>query len=257
MKTVWILLLQYSPRYSKECERDLQEFACRHFNGHKTFFLTIDNGLKCNLDAKLTAEKYLISGDQSNWEFSGYDCGINYIKSNFLWTPDDVVLISNDTFNRSYGKSYLTLYNKKSPSALTGYFVSGYGDSYPEKVRLNGDYFQKWFRSSFLITNFMTLSKIGPFQIPFETKQIFSDQYPRFFLENDFLSDNYKSYLKSWLFDFQANNDFPHQWHSKQTLTKDNFIFLQNKARSILAEHFFSVRVQKNHSIKQEYINDI
>jgi hypothetical protein len=95
---VVILYLFYptGPHYRKERPiRELRRIACR-LPGRKTI-LYIDNSQTSRIAPRQSGEnEYVIGGDNSGMEFSGWQAGVEFLRNRGL--PGDVCLFANDTF---------------------------------------------------------------------------------------------------------------------------------------------------------------
>ena len=65
--------------------------------------LVIDNALPSTTPARITGDLAVIAGDNANREFSGWDRGLRWLEDHRRSSPNDVVVLANDTFHRSYG----------------------------------------------------------------------------------------------------------------------------------------------------------
>lgn len=128
---------------------------------------------------------------------------------------------------------------------MKGGKLVGYVDSYPSEIQLFGMLIKRWLRTSLVVGPWRSLEKLLPLTLPIPDAEIFSDDPAEFFLQSAALSSNYKEYLKTWLFQPHSEGSrFKSSWHSKAQIDENNFGDFKNKARSILAEHYFSARAR-------------
>jgi hypothetical protein len=88
---------------------------------------------------------------------------------------------------------------------------------------------------------YANVKKIKPLVLNIDKRNIFSEDMNQFFIETAPLSENYKEFLKTWLFATPPeDSDFKFEWHSKKELTMKNFKNLQEKCWCILCEQAMS-----------------
>ncbi|NCC55977.1 MAG: hypothetical protein EOM11_10975 [Erysipelotrichia bacterium] len=104
-----------------------------------------------------------------------------------------------------------------------------------------------WIRTNCFITNYELLSLVQPLQIKEMSCDLFSGQVNSFFSINAPLGNEYKAYLRSWLFgDLQPGIQLTKSWYLSETLSDENIHFFEQKAISIICEHALSARVINN-----------
>ena len=242
---LYIPYAQFSDEHQNQGLSIIKKFAHRLFGGHALQILIIDNSIPEGFEKELANNCHLIAGDNSSWDFSGWDKGVEWIQSAFAPKADSIFLFANDTFYRSYGKEYLTLFR---PGAVKGALerdgLIGFADdAYPENVELFGISSRRWIRTSLFILNYRTLQKLLPLAITHTDEQLFSPNWQQFFHSEAPLSRNYQQFLKTWLFGHTfPGSSYRKAWHSQGELTPENFFRLKKKTRSILSEHFLSAR---------------
>ena len=208
-------------------------------------WITIDNSISGDVEIVKNQHFHLISGDNSAREFSGFDKGVKYL-NRLNPRPNDIVIFANDTFHRSYGHQYLdSVTTEMIEKNISENGMLGYVDSFPHPVKGFNHSFSSWVRTSFFVQNYSLVNKITPFAIPMDRSRVFGDSADEFFKSNDILSENYKTYLKTWLFDDSSQeSEFKESWHSKESLKESNFRKLQEKCWCILCEQNLSARTQ-------------
>jgi len=189
----------------------------------------------------------IIPGDNSCHEFSGWDTGVEHIKSNYLLNDNDLILFVNDSFYTSYGQQYLTLFaNTLLPLTNKSNWALGYMDDFPKQAKILDKPYQNWIRSNFFIMPFHCLKKIGPLTIPIDENEVFCPkESSEFWSQTPLISDNFKSYISSWLFE-KANPAYPEyqlNWDRAEPVSKENYAFFKKKAMCILSEHYLTARL--------------
>ena len=243
-----ILFLEFTREHEGLGLSILKPLVNRLFPKKSISLLILNNAESRNFEQELDENTNYISGENSSREFSGYDKGIDWFKSCELVDESTTFIIANDTFHRSYGTDYLKDFTSESlikAESLGG--ILGYVDAFPSPVTLDQTTFQKWIRSSIFIIKYKALRKLLPFNIPLNKTDLFSEEYHQTFFKNpSLLSENYQAFIKTWLFEsLKVDSDFTEEWHSKQSLNKENVESMRQKAFCILCEHSFSAQAQK------------
>jgi hypothetical protein len=241
---VHVVYQEYTDRFQQEGLGILAPWVARVLPGLPVDFVVVDNAVQRAVESSLTDNVTLVNGDNSSREFSGLDRGVAWFAANRILGDDDVFVLANDTFHRSYGTDYLDRFspNKVRRSLAQGRIV-GHVDAYHENVELFGLTLRTWVRTNLLVLTYAVLRRLSPLAIPFEDEQVFSSSYPEFFREDAPLSTNYKALLHGWLLG-ESPEGVPVKkaWRSHQKLTEENVALLRAKARAILCEHYLSAR---------------
>jgi hypothetical protein len=119
-------------------------------------------------------------------------------------------------------------------------------DGYPSEVTLLGLPVQWWIRTSLVVLPYRTLAALGRLALPVEDERIFGG-VDAFFRDDAPLSENYKGFIRAWLFgeDCAGWSEVYGRWHSTRPLTPESLADFRAKARSILCEHYLSARLRK------------
>jgi hypothetical protein len=111
--------------------------------------VVVDNAMAGGEEPRADEGLPVIAGDNSAWEFSGFDAGITWLREQGKLY--DVTLLVTDAF-RAYGDSFLGWSDRgllefcRRRSA-----VAGWVDSFQEPLRLLGSGYQAWMRTSYLV----------------------------------------------------------------------------------------------------------
>jgi hypothetical protein len=245
-RRVFALYLQYGEGHHASGMAVLRQQVARLFPGSPASFLVIDNALDAATPPRVAGDETTLAGDNANREFSGWDRGLRWLRSSRRVSSNDVVLLANDTFHRSYGSEYLAHFSPRQVDrALRRHALLGYMDAYPEPVTLFSHRLRSWVRSSFVISTARTLFSLQPLQIGDVDPAVFSPILEEFFRRDAPLCERYRGYLKTWLFGEPAGPDqFRERWHSQAALSAANLQHMRAKARCILAEHLLSARAR-------------
>lgn len=206
--------------------------------------VVVQNAWAGDVEVTRACGVHVISGDNSSREFSAYDRGVWWLRSYYDPKSEAVFLIANDTFHRSYGREYLELFTpEKVQGPLQEGRLVGWVDSYPEAVSLFGLSVRCWVRTSLVFCRLQELERLLPLALPFEDREVFSGDCQSFFCTPSPLSENYRRYLRAWLFgEPDGSGEFRERWHGAAALTPSTMRMFLGKARAILCEHYLSAK---------------
>jgi hypothetical protein len=240
---VYVVFLEYGPAHRRTGREVLRRFLGYVFPGRPTREVVVDNAFARDEEVPPADGADVIAGDNSSREFSGFDAGVAFLRRKFQPSARSVFVLANDTFHRSYGTEYLDRFHPASVrAALRRGQAVGYVDCYPDEIEVLGLPVRCWIRTSLLVLGGRTLDAIGALALPVGDESIFASG-PLFFRDDAPLSDNYKRYLRAWLFG-EDGGDFNERWHSMKPLTPENVADFRGKTRSILCEHYVSARLR-------------
>lgn len=247
MKDIVVLFLIHSDKYLNEGLLEIDKILNRMFSSFTVSFTIIDNAN--SIDEKNNNNQYFIHGDNSCFDFSGWDKGYRFALKNNLIKDDSIILFANDTFfQRSYsdGENFLDIFDKGiiENKDLTK-TVIGYIDDFPKNVVINDITYNSWIRSNIFFIPANIMKKIGALAFDFPKYRIFSEDKNKFWSDDPLISENWKAYISSWLFGIE-NEKFPEyklHWLKAQSLKDENWTFFQKKAMTILSEHYLTARL--------------
>lgn len=204
-KNIFILLLIYKETRLQDSLNYLESFFSTHFPKTKPVLLIIDNATSHHTSIKKCQgqffETYKTSGDNTQYEFSGWESGFKKLKKKFTPQKSDLILFVNDSFYHAYGDEYLRLFKTEMfDHSQISNSILGWRDCYPEEVVINKLKGDSWIRTSFFFMTFETVLKVFPFIVPIERDKVFSNDPSRFFNDSAILSENFKGFLQKWLF---------------------------------------------------------
>ena len=205
---------------------------------HET--LVVDNAIRDDDEIPPDSILKIIAGDNSSWEFSGWDRGIEHL-GNEIWNYDYINLVSS-AFAELYN-DYLKRFNVSHLLELAGKPVAlGHIDCYNAPVCFGYHRFQHWMRSSFILIAPSELKALGSLVSVEGGDGIFSEDHNQPFLCDSPVSANYQEYIISWLTGSGTGQGT--EWHSKFELQQENFKYFQQKSKAIFNEQLFSVRLR-------------
>lgn len=241
--TVFVVYLQFGGVHFESALKIFKEKILSKIHYSQLKWITLDNAELKDIEIIVDAQFQYVAGDNSSREFSAYDRGVQIVNS---MNPrlDDLVIFLNDTFHRSYGDTYLDLLNPEMfRNTIRQNAICGYVDQFPRSVQGFGREIPYWIRTSFFCLPYCILKKVIPFVPKVEKNQVFGETIDAFFQTNSLLSENYKDYLKTWLYESpKPNAEFKEEWHSKKSLTSETIKELQEKCWCILCEQQLTAR---------------
>jgi len=244
---VFLVYLRFGESRGTAPFEKLRKLARRWFPLAVQRIVIVDNAITFDLEREVRRNVDLISGDNVEREFTGYEKGLQFLQRRYGMRASSPVIVANDTFLSSYGGGKFlkdfTLANVHVGLALGA--LVGHVDAYPEPVGWDGKKFQKWVRTSLMVTRWETLQALLPLSLPYEDKELFAAK-DGFFAKNAPPDETYREYLETWLFrDPKEGSTFRESWHSKEKLDKRSRDRLRAKARCIFCEHQLSLRAQE------------
>jgi hypothetical protein len=241
---VYLLLLEFGREQEPAALGLLNETARRVFPGRRIRGVVVDNAVDASLEHEIGPDWSLVAGDNTLREFSGWDRGLEWIGRRHAPGLDSIVVLANDTIARS--DKCVRLKNmpaERGRDAALGALV-GYVEEYPRPINLFGLTLRQWVDTSFVASSWGTVKSLGSFAAPLCDAELFDTNWQVIFREPSPLSQNYRDYLKTWLFGEQIDAEFPHTWHKHEPLTETNFGSVKGKLRSLFCEHLLSARAR-------------
>lgn len=178
----------------------------------------------------------LLIGDNSSWEFSAWDQGIQYIEKKYKIKNDDVIIFANDTFCQHRHFSYLDkVIFAKNFKKLYQYsdIVVGDVDSFGESFSILSKVGNKWISTYLFGMRYSTAKKCFPFSS-------LIDMEKNILIENGEIkgidvSQSLLKHLESWLF---SSNDIG--WYKSKKVDEN---ILKKKLMAILHEKNLSCKL--------------
>lgn len=206
----------------------------------------VDNALAGDVELELNDGRVYLSGDNSSREFSGWDRGLAWLRAVHRPPPDAAVILANDTFQRDDKRHHFDALSAERASALlAGGALVGYVDAYPKPIELFGVGLRQWIDTSLLLASERTLERLGRLALPFSDDDVFDADWRALFRSPSPLSENYRAYLRTWLFGERGADDFAEAWYGQAPLTAETFAAFKGKLRSIFCEHHLSGRARR------------
>ncbi|MEP2944634.1 MAG: hypothetical protein ABJN11_10470 [Lentilitoribacter sp.] len=248
---IYINYLVFGHENSREGHELLLKICNRMFPMTEVITVEVDNS-RSQFCAQENNNYHRISGNNTCFEFSGWDAGFKYIKQTFDFQCNDLIVYANDTLHRrSYangGNKFLDIFDFPIVEGKDLSEVAiGFLDDFPKDVTLMGMTQHQWIRSNIFMISSDVATQLHPLVFPLEKEYVFGGEGEKFFRDIPEISENWRAYISSWLF---AENDpnFPEynlNWLKSEKLTEQNRSFFQTKATTILSEHYLTARLFK------------
>lgn len=238
MRVLTILVRYGTGKYSN-CEEELAQVFRRRMPGIDRDVVVVDNALPAGF-IEPTAQRILIGGDNSAWEFTGFDCGLRFAGSR-IWQYD-LVHFATSAFNMLY-TAYLDRFAEPVLALAARHPVTiGHIDCYNEPVEVLDFRVQHWMRSCFFFVRPCEAKALDSFAALTDGRAFFSGDPDQPFLNDAPISENYRRYIVDWL----TGEDIGQggRWHSRFSLTKETLKFFEGKTLAILNEQLLSARIR-------------
>src|SRR5258707_2977487 len=255
MRVLVLFVRHGGERYSNALD-ELTRLYERRAPGLTRSTIVIDNALPAELSRELGPDSLLIGGDNTWWEFSGWQRAINQLGSE-VRKYDVVHLVTS-----AFGTLYTDYLNRFCPQiaelAAERPVAVGHIDYCPHPVRVGSFVSRHWMRSSFWLINTFELLRLRSLVSLDNTDGFFSVQGQWPFAETAQLSYGYQRLIHDWLTTSQGTGQGT-TWHSRFELDETTRTLFQNKAVAILNEHLLSIRLraQGTHLLDLTYLAEI
>jgi len=198
-----------------------------------TEYVIVDN-LRKEKEEEVFGVFHIIAGNNKNWEFSGWQKGLDYVKKNI---SHDVILFVNDSL-KSYGKTLLDddklkdmFYLSKKHNLLIGRIDRSLISS---ELFFNERDLSSWICSNCFIgsSEIFQLLNVDNTDL-FNVNEITQDL--KLFMSSKEISSGLKRHIYLWLSKY---------WHSAFNAESDGILF-KNKAKAIINEMLLTNRAME------------
>jgi hypothetical protein len=230
-KKIAIIYLQY--------DKDKYPYSFPYVFGHlnklsydKQYFL-IDNKVESGGVQKFD-NVFVLPGDNSNWEFSGWQKGLDYVKNNI---DCDLVLFLNDSLTsyRDHKMLELNMLEEILDHSFSNSIFCGRLDMVEHEM-----YFMDYDVRSWICTNCFAAPRSLFENVDIDNSHLFEVEDIAksldFFMSSDKLNKGLKTHIYNWL---------TYQWHGRFDINSDIQLF-KNKTKAILNEKLLTVKIREN-----------
>lgn len=202
--------------------------------------LMIDNALDRSHEERLGHGVTLVGGDNSAWEFSAWDRGVEHLGHRL--DGYDFVHLATSAFRQLYVR-YLDRFDADMLSLVAGRAAAvGHIDHYNSPVVLFGRRSQAWLRSSFVLLPPTELRLLGSLVSVIDRDDFFSGDPAAPFRVAAPLSASYRQNVLGWLTGEGTGQGM--EWHSRFVLSEQTLGFFEDKAAAILNEQMLTNRLR-------------
>ncbi len=237
------LLLRHGTQRYPDATGRLESVLASSLAGAERRTVVIDNALPPDTPPqKIDGRTVLIPGDNSSWEFSGWDAGLRFLGEEALREHDFIHFVT-DAFQQP-GAEFVPRLDTTVLEALRfGPAVAGHIDFYNETPVLAGRPVPCWIRSSYFFLRPAELRALGSL-VTFPNRDgIFSGDARKPFQEGGPVDDLLAGYITGWLTGEGTGQGV--QWHSRFDLDAATLVRFEEKARAILNELSLSARLRE------------
>jgi hypothetical protein len=242
----WIVFLAFGRDHLDGGLNAVETLAARLLPGARVRTVIVDNALAGDVEIELHNGRAYLSGDNASREFSGWDRGLAWLRAAHRPAPDATLLLANDTFQRADKRGHFDGFTpERAAAALARGALVGWVDAYPRPIELFGVKLRQWIDTSVILGSEQSFARVGRLAAPFADEDVFAGDHRALFRAPSPLSENYRAYLRAWLFGDGRPDDFAETWYGQEPLGAHNFAAFKGKLRSIFCEHLLSGRAQR------------
>ena len=232
-----VLFLEYDNGKYKDAFRLLQSYVDKIDDCDKEYFI-IDNLKEGDSCLRVSRDVYRIGGDNRDWEFSGWQKGVNFLKENNI--ESDIVLFVNDAF-MAYGWNFIQegVTGRSLEKVIKDEAVVGHIDTKGIKMKIFGKEVTKWLCSNCffvpakMIRSLDTMVSVDDVMLT----TIVPKEYKKgtYFKDISTIDKNYKDMVVMWL---------TKEWHGKFEINERNWGLFKNKLKAMLNESMLTAKIK-------------
>jgi hypothetical protein len=238
MRVLTIFVRNGTDRYAG-AEQELANLFHTQLPGVERDTVVVDTALPEGV-IEQQPRRVLIGGDNSSWEFSGFDAGLAHVGGD-IWDYD-LINLTTSAFRQIYA-DYLERFRPEVLEAMVGRSVCvGHIDCYNHAIEVRGCASQHWVRSSCVFIPPVELKILGTMVSTRDRDLWFSGTPAEPFRADAPLSASYRKLISDWL----AGQDIGQgaTWHSRIGLDEASLPVFEQKAMAILNEHLLGLRLR-------------
>lgn len=234
-----VIFLQYdSEKYPRAFEQ--LKMCLKKLIPKQVIVVLVNNRDEGDGSRRLDEKTTYLQGNNADWEFSGWQKGVNYLQENGV--EYDVGLLVDDAFEAG-GPSYLRNHNLRWLVLKCHVLnvVLGEITTLWDRSIIDGGSARIWIKTGCFFVPRAILSRLGTLVSVDETSlnKYLPEKFPG--RADPFESDapinaEYRKHIVTWLTE---------RWHSKFALTETSWIFFRAKVKAILNEALLSIRIRE------------
>lgn len=233
------LLVRHGTERYPDADRRLDALLSRTLPDVERSTVIIDNALPSGLKSACGSQCFLIGGDNTDWEFSGWNVGLRFAGG--LARPFDLIHFATDAFEQFDAAAPARITAPMLEALRFGPAAAGHIDFFNEPAELFGQPVQFWLRSSFFFLRPAEVRALGSMVSLLDKRAVFSGDPGQPFRKGSSVSGRLADYLTGWLTGEGTGQGV--QWHSRFVLNAGTLPFFEAKAAAILNELLLSQRL--------------
>lgn len=253
---VLVLFVRHGTNKYQDALINLDQIYQHQAPGLTRSTFVIDNALSDGVVEKLDKDAVLIGGDNTQWEFSGWQHAIDMLR-NEIGGYDAIHFVTSafQTLHTSYLERFST---RMIEVVARRPIVAGHIDYYPHPIRFDMHVSRHWIRSSFWLINPAELLRLRKLVTIDRHSDLFSDLTDWPFAADAPLSRGYQELIHGWLTSDHGTGQGT-TWHSRFDLNEETRMLFREKSVAIMNEHLLSVRLraQGTHLLDLTYLAEV
>jgi len=234
------ILARYGTEKYQAAEEQIDAIFERQLPGVERTTIVVDNALPPEFVEQRDVARAVIGGDNSFWEFSAWDTGVQFL-GHRIWSYDLVHLVTS-AFHTLY-VAYLDRFDERMLQYIAGRAACvGHIDAYNEAVDILYFRSQHWIRTSFFFTPPAEIKALRTLVSLRSTDDWLGPEPSVPFAVNAPISENYQRLVLEWLTGSAIGQGSV--WHSKIALDAGSWALFKSKATAIFNEHLLGIRLR-------------
>ncbi len=234
------ILARYGTERYREAEEQLDSIFERRLPNVERNTIVVDNALPHDFVEQHNEAHALIGGDNSFWEFSAWDKGLQFLGGR-IWSYDLVHLVTS-AFHTLY-VAYLDRFDNRMLEYIASRAAClGHIDAYNEAINIQYFRSQHWIRTSFFFTPPAEIKALRSLVSAREIDDWFGPEPGVPFPPEAGVSENYQRFVLDWLTGSEIGQGSA--WHSKIALDAKSWPLFKSKAAAIFNEHLLAIRLR-------------
>ena len=234
-----VIFLQYDRQKYPDSFEHFRSYM-RGIDPSRVSYILVNNNDEGVGTRKLDANTTYLQGDNSDWEFSGWQRGVEFLRQNHI--KHDVALLLNDSFEVN-GPGYLSNHNIDWLVLKTHIFKCVFGllATRWTKAQIQDKPLRKWLGTDCFFVPGILLDKLGTLVSVDQASiaEYLPETFPgtdEVFLRTAPINAAYRESIVKWL---------TQEWHSKFVLDQSTWSFFLAKVKAILNEALLYVRIRE------------